>query len=65
MLRERWDRAQQLFSAAADLSPARREMFLDQSCAGDPELRAEVDSLIGADSGSAEYIAARNISRRR
>jgi eukaryotic-like serine/threonine-protein kinase len=54
----KWDRAQRLFSAAADLSPSGREIFLDQSCAGDPELRAEVESLIRADSGSSEYIAA-------
>ncbi len=58
MLREKWDQAQRLFLAAADLAPSEQALFLNKCCAGDRELRAEVDSLIQADSGSAEYIAA-------
>ncbi len=52
-----WDQAQSLFFAAADLPPSERATFLDGSCAGDAELRAEVESLIAADRGSAEVIA--------
>jgi tetratricopeptide (TPR) repeat protein len=57
MLQEKWDQAQRLFLAAADLSPADRALFLDRSCASDAEMRAEVESLIEADRGSAECIA--------
>jgi serine/threonine protein kinase len=57
MLREKWDQAQRLFLAAADLSQSDRALFLDRSCASDEELRAEVESLIEADRGSAEQIA--------
>ncbi len=57
MLQEKWDHAQRLFLAAADLSQSDRALFLDQSCASDAHLRAEVESLIEADRGSAEHIA--------
>ncbi len=57
MLREKWDQAQRLFLAAADLAPAEQALFLNKYCADDRELRAEVESLILADTGSAEYIA--------
>jgi eukaryotic-like serine/threonine-protein kinase len=57
MLQEKWDQAQRLFLAAADLSLSDRALFLDKSCATDPQLRAEVESLIEADRGSAEHIA--------
>ncbi len=52
-----WDQAQSLFFAAADLPPSERAIFLDDACADDAELRAEVESLIAADHGSAEVIA--------
>jgi tetratricopeptide (TPR) repeat protein len=52
-----WDQAQSLFFVAADMTPSERTIFLDDSCADDAELRAEVESLIAADRGSAEVIA--------
>src|ERR1019366_3642016 len=52
-----WEHAQSLFFAAADLPPSEQAIFLDDSCADDAELRAEVESLIAADCGSAEVIA--------
>ncbi len=58
MLREKWDQAQRLFLAAADLAPSEQALFLNQCCADDLELRAEVESLIQSDTGSAECIAA-------
>ena len=51
-----WDQTQSLFLAAADLSPSELAIFLDDTCAGDAGLRAEVESLIAADRGSAELI---------
>src|SRR5579863_3068895 len=52
-----WDRAQALFLSAADLSAAELEPFLDASCAGDAELRSEVESLLAADRKNGAGIA--------
>ena len=43
---ERWHRLNQLFHAALEHDPTRRATFLDEACAGDPSLRAEVASLL-------------------
>jgi serine/threonine-protein kinase len=45
-LSARWDRVGEVFEAALDLPTAERETFLDEACAGDPALRAEVESLL-------------------
>src|SRR5262249_15633660 len=38
-----------LFHEAADLGPERRAAFLDEQCAGDPDLRAAVEKLLRFD----------------
>src|SRR5262245_2510398 len=38
-----------LFQQAADLVPERRGAFLDERCAGDPDLRAAVEELLQFD----------------
>ena len=43
---ERYQQVKQLFSAACQLEPARVAAWLDQACAGDAELRREVESLL-------------------
>ena len=45
---ERRQQVEELFHAALDREPAERETFLSQACRTDPELRAEVESLISA-----------------
>ena len=45
-MNERYQRAKKLFLAVCDLSPEEREKAIDHECAGDPELRAEVESLL-------------------
>ncbi|MCP4657946.1 MAG: serine/threonine protein kinase [bacterium] len=46
---ERWQRLKDVFAQANELdNPVRREAFLDEACAGDRELRREVDSLLAA-----------------
>src|SRR6185295_7656001 len=45
---ERRQQVEQLFHAALDREPAERDTFLSQACRTDPELRAEVESLISA-----------------
>jgi eukaryotic-like serine/threonine-protein kinase len=46
---ERWRRIEALFAEAAALAAGEREAFLDARCEGDGELRAELESLLGAD----------------
>ncbi len=49
---ERWRRFEELFVAASELAPGERDAFLAEACAGDGELRKEVEALIAADEGS-------------
>ena len=49
---ERWDHVQEVFLAVADLSPAARDLALEEMCQGDVVLRTEVQSLLKADSTS-------------
>ena len=46
---EAWARIESLFLEASTLAPLERVSFLDQACAGQPELRCEVESLLDAD----------------
>jgi TolB-like protein/Tfp pilus assembly protein PilF len=45
---DRWQHLESLFYAAAELQPPARKAFLDDRCAGDDELRAEVESLLAS-----------------
>ncbi len=45
---ERWDQVQRLFDEVVDLDAAARAARLDEACRDDPDLRAEVDSLLEA-----------------
>jgi serine/threonine protein kinase len=45
---EQWPKIKEIVGAALDRAPADRREFLDQHCAGDSELRAEVESLLAA-----------------
>lgn len=47
---ENWERIQSLFLEALDLRPEERAPFLDTACAGDAEMRREVESLLAHDS---------------
>jgi tetratricopeptide (TPR) repeat protein len=44
-----WVRLEELFHRAAEIPAAERQAFLDRECAGDPELRAEIESLLQHD----------------
>jgi serine/threonine protein kinase len=59
-MRERWQRLESLFAAAVDLPPDERHAFLDQACAGDAALRAELQSLLDAERGAREVAFIRN-----
>lgn len=45
---ERWRRLEFLFYQASDMDPRDREAFFDRACEGDPAMRQEVESLLGA-----------------
>ena len=52
----RWDRVERLYHEALELDAAARAAFLDESCAGDSELRSEVDSLLGFDTAASRFL---------
>ena len=43
---DRWQRIEQLYNAALERGKSQRAEFLRQACAGDEDLRCEVDSLL-------------------
>src|SRR5580704_6188283 len=45
----RWKQVEDLFFAAADLPENERTAFLDRTCAEDPELRRETESLLATE----------------
>lgn len=45
----RWQEIDRIFAAALEREPAARAAFLDKACAGDEELRKEVESLLAHD----------------
>ncbi len=49
MNQKRYERVCELFTRARQQSPEARGAFLDQACAGDPDLRREVEALLTAD----------------
>lgn len=53
---ERWRLIQEALHAALDLPPESRAEFLDAACAGDAELRAEVDELLEAHLGDPDFL---------
>ena len=47
----RWQQVEKLCQAALELEETRRAAFLEEACAGDEELRREVESLLQFDDG--------------
>jgi eukaryotic-like serine/threonine-protein kinase len=56
MTSARWQIVKQLLHDALDQPAAGRSAFLDHACNGDPELRAEVESLLAADQQAGEFL---------
>ncbi|MDJ0838813.1 MAG: serine/threonine-protein kinase [Acidobacteriota bacterium] len=52
----RWQQIDALLDRVMDLPNGERTAFLDEACAGDPELRRELESLIEADAGAGEFL---------
>ncbi len=51
-----WEKVKTIFFAALDLPPAERVFFLDAACAGEAELRGEVESLLAAHEAPGAFI---------
>ncbi len=49
MSNDRWQRIEELFHKASSLTPGERVEFLKHACAGDDELRAQVEQLLDND----------------
>ena len=52
----RWQRVKEVFAAALEKQAADRNAFLDAACNADPELRAEVDSLLASHETTDDFI---------
>ena len=50
------DRVEALFEAAVHLAAAERAAYLDRACAGQPELRASVESLLRAHEAAGGFL---------
>ena len=55
---ERWQRVKEVLEWAWERDAAERDAFLDQVCAGDPELRSQVDALLISDEHGGDFLAA-------
>ena len=58
-------RLKDIFAGAADLPPDQRRFFLDQHCAPDPSLRAEVEALLAAHDQAHTFLDDPTITRAR
>jgi serine/threonine protein kinase len=54
---ERWHEVDCLFAEALDRPSAERPAFLEEACAGDPDLRQEVERLLAADQASSQFLS--------
>src|SRR5262245_51042441 len=54
--KQRWRQVETLYHAALEREPRARDAFLDQACAGDEELRREVEELLRYDGAAVSFI---------
>jgi non-specific serine/threonine protein kinase len=54
---ERWEQIGEIYHAALELPCGQRAAFLNEACAGDQELRREIESLIAAERRVGDFIA--------
>lgn len=53
---ERWQKVKEVFNAALERDRAHRVEFLEKVCAGDAELRAEVESLLASHKSGDDFL---------
>ena len=57
MTPERWEQITEIYQSALEINSSERLAFLDEACAGDPDLRREVESLLKAEAAAGDFIA--------
>jgi eukaryotic-like serine/threonine-protein kinase len=57
MTRERWQQLEAVLDRSLELTPAERAAYLKETCAGDPELRSEVEALLSADDEAGAFLS--------
>jgi eukaryotic-like serine/threonine-protein kinase len=55
---DRWRRVEALFQQALEREEPARSLFLEEECAGDAELRREVDEWLAADASAPAHVSA-------
>lgn len=55
MSRERFRRAQEIFGEVCELDAEAQTRYLDARCAGDAELRGEIENLLAHDEATPEW----------
>ncbi len=58
MTPERWEHVKRLYHAAVELESGQRMAFLGEACAGDDDLRREVESLLAAHEDAGSFLQA-------
>ena len=56
MTPDRWQKIEELYHAALKLDQIERAAFLEQACAGDEDLRREVESLLASDAQAESFL---------
>ena len=57
MTPERWEQINEIYHDALEIGASEQPTFLAQACAGDAELRDEVDSLIASHNQARNFIS--------
>ena len=52
----RWQQVKEIYQAALDSAPSLRKDLLDKACAGDEELRRDVESLLAQQPDAKEFL---------
>src|SRR5262252_4617916 len=57
MTSERWERIAEIYASVVSYSHTSRRAMLDEACAGDAELRGEVESLLTARDDAKDFLS--------
>ena len=52
----RWRRLRDVYERALDLSPQQRAAFLDDSCAGDLDLRSDIEAMLAHEEAGESFL---------
>jgi serine/threonine-protein kinase len=56
MTAERWQRIEQLYHLALEHPPSERKNWLMEACAGDDQLRSEIETLLEANNQAEGFL---------